>query len=91
MRQIETDAIEPEARGKYWADKRIVALANELMQALTESGYDVRSVHNSCYYHVDINVFLQPEFAENTIQIDNVMREWKITGKYEPEQLEFMD
>lgn len=69
-----------EIEAKDRKHKRIIRLANKLLQALIDNGYDVKTHHASNFISVYINAFKC--YDKEIIYVEKLRNDWAIKGEY---------
>lgn len=60
--------------------KKIINLANKLVQLLIDSGYILQTKVSPNYLHIDIDIHKHPD--EIIIKVSNIVQNWEVRGEY---------
>ena len=83
-RQLRIEREHWQEQEKERANKRIITLATMLVDTLIKAGYDVRTkINPDGYSNITVSIWDKQE-----IEVQNILRGWKIQGEYYPAQPE---
>ena len=62
--------------------KKIINLANKLVQLLIDSGYILQTKVSPNYLHIDIDIHKHQHPDEIIIKVSNIVQNWEVRGEY---------